>query len=227
MTKSNQWRPKGTFELKLVKEIEQANAVQQELYTIFQRGIVIPPKESTMNRLSEYVNEPIFIQIQNITRFHSGHILAEKVFNQMSDEGVWLLVEYMLMNKKHHVALNELHHSFDKRYWMRRLSVVKSSCPVWDVIAIPEQVGLIQFGQLLLRHRNILKRKSPRIEKELDFECDLKAVGNRYFIENSYESITTSRAENYSSGLVLNDRIWEITIDDNNDVSTIPIISLS
>ena len=86
-------------------EIEQVSSVQQELYTILQESVV--PVESTMNRLTEQAYEPIVIRIKNISRFHSGHILAEKVFNQMLDEGVWSLVEY---------------HSFHKQYWMGRLS---------------------------------------------------------------------------------------------------------
>ena len=182
MKMSNRWRPYGSFELKLMKEIQQTAAVQQKLYLFFEKSVVIPPVESTIDRLSEQAYEPIVTQIQNITRFHSGHILAEKVFNQMSDEGVWSLVEHMLMNKTHHAALNKLHHSFDQQYWMGRLSVVKRSCPVWDVIAIPEQVGLMQFGQLLLRRRNILKRKSPVNKFELEWGLDnnLFTIGNRY-----------------------------------------------
>ena len=87
---------------------------------------------------------------------------TQQVHHRATDASVRLLVEYMLLNKEHHVALNELHHSFETKYWTERLSIAKRSCPVWDFIDTPEQVGLIQFGVLLLRHQNILKRNGHK-----------------------------------------------------------------
>ena len=187
MKDSNRWRANGTFERQLMAEMENAAAVGRELSTIFEKGLVIPPVESTLDRLTEQAYEPIVGQIQNITRFHSGPILAQKVFNQMSDKSVSVLVEYMLMNQKRHVALTELHHSFDNQYWMGRFRSLKKTCPVWDVIDTPQEVGLLQFGQLLLRHRNILRRKSPVIILNAKMqECDSVDVGNRYILQISW-----------------------------------------
>ena len=146
-----------------------------------------------------------------MTRFQSGHLLAQKVFDQMANENVFSLVEYMLLNNKHHTALNHLHCSFDRDYWKMRFAAVKK-CPVWDIIAAPEHLGLVQFGQLFRRHRNIIQRTAPVIEKEVhglpNGPDGHYEIGNRYFLYRDRLSIHLGEIHRVGNSVSLSPSIY-------------------
>ena len=127
------------------------------------------PKETFTERLRQLYYDTVTLQISNLVRFPGGHILAEKVFGQMKDENVVSLVQNMLIDPTYHVVLRQLHDTCRNVYWNNRLRSVKKLCPTWDLITIPDTVGLIQFAQLCLRRMNILQRKSPVVE--IDLTC--------------------------------------------------------
>ena len=120
-----------------------------------------PPEddEPIMDRLHERYYESVDLQIQNISECHAGLLLTQKVFGFLSDENVTILVERMLQNKNQHAALRHLHRAFDPAYWNNRLRAIKDTCPAWGIMNIPDQVGLVQFGQLCLRRNRILQRQ--------------------------------------------------------------------
>ena len=161
-------------------EIEYAEKLNQEMSNILvTHGVLytpddkIPQQETFTERLAHQYYDTVTIQlrlqIENMSRLHAGHILAEKVFSQIDTDNVISLVQHMLIYQKHHVELRKLHHMFSNVYWKDRLRCVNKLCPTWDVITIPDSIGLIQFTQLCLRRINILQRKSPVVE--LDMDC--------------------------------------------------------
>ena len=151
-------------------EMDYAAEINEEISNVLQTKPPygeIAPQEPFTERLSYKYYDAVTLQISNLARFHAGHILAEKVFNQMNNENVVSLVQHMLLHQKHHVALRQLHHMFNNVYWKDRLIALKKLCPAWDVITIPNAIGLIQFTQLCLRRMSILQRKSRVVELEM------------------------------------------------------------
>ena len=149
-------------------EMEFADQLSHEMSNMLLTYEKIPPKETVTERLTNQYYGTVTLQLSNLVRLHAGHILAEKVFSHMDDENVVSLVQHMLTHQKHHVALRQLHHMFSHVYWKSRLTYVKKLCPTWDVITIPNTIGLLQFAQLCLRRISILRRKSPVVEREMD-----------------------------------------------------------
>ena len=162
-------------------EIEYAEEIKEELSNVLKKtspyGVtasrygLTAPQEKFTERLSHKYYDTVTLQISNMARFHAGHILVQKVFNQMDNEKVVALVHHMLIHQTHHVGLRQLHHMFSNVYWKDRLTSVKKLCPAWDVITIPDTIGLIQFTQLCLRRINILQRNSPVVE--LEMQCGI------------------------------------------------------
>ena len=162
-------------------EIEYAEEIKEELSNVLKKtspyGVtasrygLTAPQEKFTERLSHKYYDTVTLQISNMARFHAGHILVQKVFNQMDNEKVVALVHHMLIHQTHHVGLRQLHHMFSTLYWRDRLMAATKLCPTWDVITIPNKIGLVQFTQLCLRQKSILQRTSPVVE--LEMQCDI------------------------------------------------------
>ena len=107
MQNGNKWRENGKFEQKLIAEMESAELFEEQLsdfITCFKE-----PVETTItNRLRERYYEPITLQILSLTTFHSGTLLAKKVFDQTSNETVMALVSGLIAipDYQHSLRLN-------------------------------------------------------------------------------------------------------------------------
>ena len=98
-------------------EIEYVEEINEELSSVLKKTPpygVKAPKETFTEPLSHKYYDTVTLQISNLTRFHAGHILTEKVFNQMDNEKVVSLVHHILVHQTHHVGLRQLHHMFSK-----------------------------------------------------------------------------------------------------------------
>ena len=146
-----------------MKELIESN----EMSNLLHKFETIPRQETFSGRLAHHYYDTKVVEIGNMARFNGGQILVENVFSQMADENVISLVQHMLVNQKHHSELRQLHYMFNNVYWKDRLTSLKKMCPTWDVITIPDTIGLIQFTQLCLRRMSILQRTSPVVEIEI------------------------------------------------------------
>ena len=155
----NKWRENGKFEQKLIAEMKSAELFEEQLsdfITCFKE-----PVETTItNRLSERYYEPITLQILSLTTFHSGTLLAKKVFDQIPNETVMALVSGLIAIPDYQHSLAQLHYSFDNRYWEQRYEIVCKTSYYYERLVKPENIGLIHFADLLTRHENLINWKS-------------------------------------------------------------------
>ena len=183
LKESNKCRKNGKFERTLLVEMEKAKKVERELNNLL-NDETGPEETSLTDRLTERYYEPVIPQILNLTTFHSGSILVQKVFDQMSNESVVCLVKALLSSPTQHKCLSQLHYSFDNRYWKGRYETVCQTSYLFEQIEKPFlELGLLHFVDLLIRHQNLLERKSKIVQFSMD---DLilydNMFGNHFFL---------------------------------------------
>ena len=155
----NKWRENGTFELKLIAEMESVETFEGQLSDFI--TCAEEPVESTItDRLSERYYEPITLQIVSLTTFHSGSLLAQKVFDTIPNERVMALVSGLMAIPKYQHCLAQLHYAFDNRYWEQRYEIVCKTSYYYERLIKPENIGLLHFADLLMRHENLINWKA-------------------------------------------------------------------
>ena len=106
-----------------------------------------------------------------------------KVFDTMSNESVVDLVNGLIALPDSQNALAQLHYAFDNRYWKRRYEIECKTSYYYEQIVTPEVIGLVHFADLLIRHINLVDRKSNMLKVEIDDnDITILMVGNHYFL---------------------------------------------
>ena len=190
LKESNKCRNNGKFERKLLAEMEKGKKLEVELKKLLESET--EPEETTLTeRLTERYYEPVTPQIVSLTTFHSGSILVQKVFDQMSNENVVCLVKALLSSPAQHKSLNQLHYSFDNRYWKQRYETVCQTSYLFEQIESPvSELGLVHFADLLIRHQNLLERKSKIVKFSLDELVIYDDMfGNNYFLSVELDQV--------------------------------------
>ena len=202
LKESNKYKTNGKFERKLLEEMEKWEKLAQELKKLLDNETE-PEETSLTERLTEQYYEPVTAQIVSLTTFHSGSILVQKVFDQMSNESVVCLVKALLSSPAQHKSLSQLHFSFDNRYWKERYETVCQTSYLFEQLEAPvSEVGLVHFADLLNRHQNLLENKSKIVKFSLDDVVIYDDMfGSNFFL--SEQSDVLSRTEQVFLGQIV------------------------
>ena len=187
LKESNKCRNNGKFERTLLMEMEKGKRLEKELRKVILENETESEETTLTERLTERYYEPVTPQIVNLLTFHSGSILVQKVFDQMSNENVVCLVKALLSSPAQHKSLSQLHYSFDNRYWKERYDAVCQTSYLFEQIESPvSELGLVHFADLLIRHQNLLERKSKIVKFSLDELVIYDDMfGNNFFLSKT------------------------------------------
>ena len=151
------WRPDDDYERafetemeKLTKVATEVTGVMDQLETSLELS-KIRFDQSVADQITERYYDPIAMQLHSMATFHSKTILAQKVFDKISDESVFMLLDGILSHGDRSESIRILHYSFDNLYWKGRYVQLKKTCYIFDWLIEPEEIGLLQFYQLYKR----------------------------------------------------------------------------
>ena len=99
-----------------------------------------------------------FEMVHNLCEQQDVNAAAPVVFKWIPDEWVAEFVGMSLRLSLNHRTLGRLHNSFTEGYWKDRFKKLQQPCFTIDERNVPDEIGLIQFGHLLLRHSHNLQR---------------------------------------------------------------------
>ena len=116
-----------------------------------------------------------------------GALLIKLIFDRISNKSVFILVGQLLAQRKYHSTLKLLHHSFDSTYWKKRYAKEFKTCYIYEDIAPPNSIGLLEFYQLILRRERIRLRQAPFEEIQLEENGMACSIGKSFLLKNGME----------------------------------------
>ena len=93
-------------------------------------------------------------------------VLLENIFSSFTNVQLVLLF-HGLVKHDHIDGLKTIQHSFNCHFWKQRLKRMEKSNPILRYLNPPDEIGFVQFCELMDRHDDIQLRKSSKVTFDL------------------------------------------------------------